>query len=71
MPDIMLVSHRKKFIYTKTAKTAGTSVESYFEPFCLPEGDWKLEHTRDDAQFQRRVVHRLPGREAAEGHEVV
>lgn len=33
----MLVSHRKQFIYTKTVKTAGTSVEVYFEPYCLPE----------------------------------
>jgi Sulfotransferase family len=31
----MLVSHRSKFIYTKTVKTAGTSVELYFEPFCV------------------------------------
>jgi hypothetical protein len=31
----MLVSHRLKFIYTKTVKTAGTSVELYFEPFCV------------------------------------
>jgi len=43
----MLVSHRKKFIYTKTAKTAGTSVESYFEQFCMPEGEWTPEHNRD------------------------
>jgi hypothetical protein len=33
----MLVSHRHRFIYTKTAKTAGTSVEVYFEPFCIDE----------------------------------
>ena len=30
----MLVSHLKKFIFTKTAKTAGTSVEFYLEPYC-------------------------------------
>ena len=40
----MLVSHRKKFIFTKTKKTAGTSVESVFEPYCLPEGTWKQTH---------------------------
>lgn len=34
----MLVSHRKKFIFLKTGKTAGTSVELYFEPWCVPEG---------------------------------
>jgi hypothetical protein len=43
----MLVSHRHKFIYTKTYKTGGTSVESYFEPFCMAEGDWTLTHFRD------------------------
>jgi len=42
----MLVSHRYKFIYTKTRKTAGSSVESYFEPFCMPDGDWTPRHFR-------------------------
>ena len=37
----MLISHRKQFIYTKTYKTAGTSVEVYFEPYCMQEGEWK------------------------------
>ena len=35
----MLISHRYKFIYTKTVKTASTSVEAYFERFCLPDGE--------------------------------
>ena len=43
----MLISHRKKFIYTKTPKTAGTSVEVYFERFCAPDGAWKFDHERD------------------------
>lgn len=30
----MLVSHRKKFIFLKTIKTGGTSVELALEPFC-------------------------------------
>ncbi|MES0489290.1 MAG: sulfotransferase family 2 domain-containing protein [Leptospirales bacterium] len=42
----MLISHRKKFIFTKTVKTAGTSVESYFEKYCMPEGEWSLSHSR-------------------------
>jgi len=33
----MLVSHTHKFIYLKTKKTGGTSVEAYLERFCLPE----------------------------------
>lgn len=44
----MLVSHRKSFIFTKTVKTAGTSVESYFERWCMPEGEWKQLHVRDE-----------------------
>ena len=40
----MLVSHRKKFIFTKTMKTAGTSVESVFERYCMPEGTWEQAH---------------------------
>lgn len=42
----MLVSHRKQFIYTKTFKTAGTSVEVYFEPYCLPAGNVQITHYR-------------------------
>lgn len=34
----MLVSHTKKFIYLKTVKTAGSSVEAALEPYCLPPG---------------------------------
>jgi hypothetical protein len=44
----MLVSHRRRFIYTKTHKTAGTSVESYFEPYCMPEGQWAQVHLREE-----------------------
>lgn len=43
----MLISHRKKFIYTKTAKTGGTSIEVYFEPYCMPENEWTFSHARD------------------------
>jgi hypothetical protein len=32
----MLCSHTKKFIYLKTRRTAGTSVEIFFERFCAP-----------------------------------
>ena len=37
----MLVSHQKKFIFTKTKKTEGTSVESFFEPYCVLEVTWE------------------------------
>lgn len=42
----MLVSHRKQFIFIKSAKTAGTSVEEYFERWCLPEGGYAAAHLR-------------------------
>ena len=34
----MLISHAYKFIFVKTVKTAGTSVEAFLEPFCCPPG---------------------------------
>lgn len=52
----MLVSHRKEFIYTKTAKTAGTSVESYFEPYCMPEGEWTPEHSRETHVSEAGII---------------
>ncbi len=52
----MLVSHGKKFIYTKTVKTAGTSVESYFEKYCMTEGDWSREHTRNEYVSEAGIV---------------
>jgi len=29
-------------------KTAGTSVESYFEQYCMPKGEWRASHSRDE-----------------------
>jgi hypothetical protein len=52
----MLVSHRKKFIYTKTAKTGGTSVEVYFEPYCMPEGAWSFAHVRAEYVSQTGII---------------
>ena len=43
----MLISHKYKFIYLKTIKTASTSVEAYFERFCMPENDYELSHDRE------------------------
>jgi Sulfotransferase family len=44
----MLVSHGKRFIYTKTIKTAGTSVESYFEPYCMNQEEWTISNSRKE-----------------------
>jgi hypothetical protein len=52
----MLVSHRFDFIYTKTVKTGGTSVESYFERFCMPEGAWSLSHGRDEHVSEAGII---------------
>lgn len=40
----MLVSHSKRFIYLKTMKTAGTSIEIFFERFCRPPGAGAESH---------------------------
>lgn len=52
----MLISHRKQFIYTKTAKTASTSVESYFEQYCMPEGEWSFQHARDEYVSETGII---------------
>lgn len=52
----MLVSHRKKFIYTKTVKAAGTSVVSYFEKSCMPEGAWEFAHFRDEYVSEEGIL---------------
>lgn len=44
----MLISHLHRFIYLKTMKTAGTSVEIYFEPYCAsPRTTYVPTHGRD------------------------
>ena len=52
----MLVSHIKKFIFTKTAKTAGTSVESYFKEYCMPEGEWEESHNCSESVSDAGVI---------------
>ena len=52
----MLISHRKRFIYTKTRKTAGTSAEVYFEPYCMPEGMWEFSHYREEGVSEAGIV---------------
>ena len=61
----MLVSHRHKFIYTKTVKTGGSSVESYFERFCFPENEYVIhrggkEYISDTGIVGYRGVKRRP-----------
>ncbi|MEE4172641.1 MAG: sulfotransferase family 2 domain-containing protein [Xanthomonadales bacterium] len=52
----MLVSHRHRFIYTKTAKTASTSVEVFFEPFCVDDPEWTPRHHREAEESPAGIV---------------
>ena len=54
--DTMLISHRKKFIFMKTVKTAGTSTESYFEQYCMPDGEWQQSHGRDEYATKTGII---------------
>lgn len=45
---MVLVSHRHRFIYLKTKKTASTSVEAFFEPFCLDGTHDQIAEYRDE-----------------------
>uniref|UniRef100_UPI002604C969 hypothetical protein n=1 Tax=Arenimonas sp. GDDSR-1 TaxID=2950125 RepID=UPI002604C969 len=59
----MLCSHSKRFLYFKTKKTAGTSVEIYFEPHCLPPGSWRPEHARAETVSAYGIIgSRMRGR---------
>ena len=52
----MLVSHIKRFIYTKTIKTAGTSIEAYFEPYCVPKDGWAFSPDCDEYIGETGIV---------------
>ena len=52
----MLVSHRHRFIYAKTVKTASTSVESYFERFCMRDNEWHLTHGRTEYVSETGII---------------
>lgn len=64
----MLVSHLKKFIFIKSVKTASTSVEVYFERYCVADQNWVPQHHRDQSVSAAGIVgHRGPiKRERAE-----
>lgn len=46
----MILSHSKKFIFQRTKKTAGTSIEIYFQPYCLP-----AQYHRDTDKWNETV----------------
>ena len=58
----MLISHTHRFIFIKTVKTAGTSVEAFFEPLCAPFGHVVQHHTPTLISPQGVVGRRGPAR---------
>ncbi len=52
----MLVSHIHRFIFSKTSKTAGTSVESYFERFCLADPNEPIVEHREEYVSEFGIV---------------
>ncbi len=54
----MLVSHRCKFIYTKTVKTGGTSVEAFFERYCMADDAWSASHAREEIVCAEGIIGR-------------
>lgn len=57
----MLVSHKKRFIYMKNAKTAGASVEMCFQPYCVPDEDAEIEHAATTSVTSAGIVARRMG----------
>lgn len=55
----MIISHRYRFIFIKTSKTAGTSVEIALSRFCGPD-DIITPISRVDENLRRRLGHRGP-----------
>ena len=52
----MLISHKYCFIYTKTIKTAGTSVEIYFQPFCTQDDYSTPEHATEEYVSETGII---------------
>jgi hypothetical protein len=52
----MLLSHRYKFIYLKTMKSAGTSVEALLEHYCLPPGTKCGTHSRTETISEHGIA---------------
>lgn len=55
----MIVSHRHKFVFLKTRKTAGTSLEIGLSEYCGPD-DVITEISPDDEEVRRRLGFRGP-----------
>ncbi len=58
----MLISYAHRFIFIKTVKTAGTSVEGFLEPLCTPPGHVVKHHTPTLISVEGVVARRGPER---------
>jgi hypothetical protein len=52
----MLISHLKKFIFVKPMKTAGTSVEIYFQPWCVTDATSKITEVTEQIVSNAGIV---------------
>lgn len=73
MPDvrrglIVLVSHKHRFVFLKTTKTASTSTELFFQPACMPPGtgdlDWNASHKQKQALVSETGIVGARGRQS-------
>ena len=54
---MVLLSHIYKFIYIKNSKVAGTSVEAFFEKYCMdPNKEYEQHHERDECISEFGIV---------------
>lgn len=60
----MLISNTHKFIFLKTVKTAGTTVEIFFERFCVPPGTLST-HRREESVSRYGIVGARPRLESS------
>jgi len=52
----MILSHSKKFIFQRTKKTAGTSIEVYFQPWCTTPEHNKATDKYNEAVTDQGIV---------------
>jgi len=69
---MVLISHRFKFIYIKNMKVAGTSIEGYFEKYCMdPNKDHIVEHKLDSSITEYGIVGNREGGKRTKYFEVM